>query len=235
MPRKLRNAPSAAPTAAISASSPDWPAAHPPEMWALDRIKPYPKNPRVHSEEQVAALAADMLADGVTMPILVDEAGEVIAGHGRLLASQANGFESYPVVVARGWSDEQKRSARIRDNQRSLQSSWSPDLIHAELADLKLGGYDLQLLGFPENQLRGWDISLGTESAQDPEAVPEPPKNPVVRRGDLWLLGDHRLLCGDATSESDVAMCLGGGKPNLLVSTRRMAWITIRTGGTRPA
>jgi DNA modification methylase len=196
---------------------PDWPATR-PEMWALDRIKPYERNPRVHSPEMVAALAADMVSDGVTMPILVDEAGVIIAGHARRAAAELNRFAQYPVVIANGWTEEQKRSARIRDNTRALQSTWSPELIQLEIADLKLAGYDLPLLGFPESQLRGWGISLGTDSAQDPEAVPERPKKPVVRRGDLWELGPHRLYCGDATSKSDVAMCLGDAHPHLMVT-----------------
>lgn len=200
-----------------SAAEPDWPATR-PELWHLDRITPYEANPRVHSNEQIAALAADMLADGVTMPILVDEAGVIIAGHGRLLAARANAFASYPVVVARGWTDEQKRSARIRDNQRTLMSSWDAELLKSEIGELKLAGYDIPLLGFPEAQLRAFGVAIGTEGQSDPDAAPEPPKNPVSRRGDLWLLGDHRILCGDATSESDVAVCRGAARPNLMVT-----------------
>ena len=196
---------------------PQWPAAK-VEMWKLDRIKHYPKNPRTHPQDQLDKLAASMRDDGVTMPILVDEAGEIIAGHGRALAAAANGFEEYPVVVARGWSEEKKRAVRLKDNAIGILSGWDNQLIVGELQDLKLSGYDMPLLGFPEHQMRGWGIALGMESAVDPEATPEPPKKAVVRRGDLWILGDHRLLCGDATSESDVAMCLGGASPHLMVT-----------------
>jgi len=153
------------------------------------------------------------------MPILVDETGEIIAGHARLLAAEANSFKSYPVVVARDWTEAQKRSARLRDNQRGLMSSWDVTLIKCEIADLKLLQYDMPLLSFPESQLRGWGISYGPESKQDPEAVPDRPKKPVVRKGDLWILGDHRLLCGNAMAVSDMAKCFGGIKPKLLVTS----------------
>ncbi len=168
---------------------PQWPAAR-VEMWKIGRIKPYDKNPRTHPEAQIEFLAASMRDEGVTMPILVDEGGVIIAGHGRLLAAIKNGFDEYPVVVARGWSEEKKRAARIRDNTVGLMSGWDAELIKGEIAILKTSGYEIPLLGFPEIQLRGWGISSGTDGATDPDdPVPEPPKNPVVRRGDLWLLG----------------------------------------------
>ena len=123
------------------------------------------------------------------------------------------------MVIAEGWSEEKKRAARIRDNSISLLSSWDAGLLKSEWGALKLRGFDMPLLGFAETELRGWGLSIGTESAVDPEVVPEPPKKPVVRRGDLWLLGPHhRLLCGDATSEFDVAMCLGVAKPAVVVT-----------------
>ncbi len=191
----------------------DWPASR-VEMRKLDKIIQYKTNPRIHPPEQVSALARDMREDGVTTPILVDDAGIIIAGHGRLLAAQENKFEEYPVVIARGWTDEQKRAARIKDNQRALQSGWDSELMLLELQTLKLAGYEMPLLGFPERQLLAFGVSSGTDSEQDPEAVPEVPKKPVVRKGDLWLLGDektgHRLLCGDSTNADDVAKAMGG-------------------------
>lgn len=141
------------------AAHPDWPAAR-PEWWPLERIKPYENNPRVHPREEIAALAADMLADSVTMPILVDEDGIIIAGHGRLAAAQLNHFPHYPVVVARGWTEEQKRSARIRDNQRTLMGTWHVELLKTEINDLKLSGYDLPLLGLPQSELAGLGLNV---------------------------------------------------------------------------
>jgi DNA modification methylase len=190
---------------------PDWPASR-PELWKLERIQPYPNNPRTHPPEQIEQLARDMKEDGVTMPILVDEAGVIIAGHGRLLAAEHNHFEEYPVVIARGWTETQKKAARIKDNQIGLMSGWDRELIKTNLAELKLEGYDLPLLGFPDSELRAWGIALGIEGATDPDAVPEPPKNPVVRLGDFWKLGNHLLLCGDSTNREHVQMVAGGHK-----------------------
>ena len=136
---------------AIGPGSTDWPAAS-VQMWPLARIVPYPNNPRRHPPEQVALLAGSMLVEGVTMPILVDEAGVIIAGHGRLLAAQKNGFAEYPVVIAAGWSEEKKRAARIRDNSISLLSGWDAGLLKGEWGALKLGGYDMTLLGFGETE-----------------------------------------------------------------------------------
>jgi DNA modification methylase len=194
-----------------------WPASK-VALWPIEKIRPYEKNPRQHSQAQIDLIASSMKDDGVTAPILVDEAGVIIYGHGRRLAALQNGYTRYPVAVAIGWSEEKKRAVRIKDNSYAELSTWGVELITAELKDLKLAGYDVPLLGFPESQLRGWGVQMGTEGQADPEATPEPPKKPVVRRGDRWVLGDHILVCGDATSESDVAMCLMGAKPHLCVT-----------------
>ena len=195
-----------------------WPASK-VALWPIEKIRPYEKNPRQHSQAQIDLIASSMKDDGVTAPILVDEAGVIIYGHGRRLAALQNGYTRYPVAVAIGWSEEKKRAVRIKDNSYAELSTWGVELITAELKDLKLAGYDVPLLGFPESQLRGWGVQMGTEGQADPEATPEPPKKPVVRRGDRWVLGDHILVCGDATSESDVAMCMGGGAQADLVFT----------------
>lgn len=194
-----------------------WPASS-VEMWPLDKIIPYEGNPRTHPSDQVEALARDMLEDGVTMPILIDEDGVILAGHGRRLGALANGFTEYPVVIARGWSKERKRAVRIKDNQRALQSGWDNGLIQAEITSLKTGGYDIQLLGFPEATLRGWGIGAGATTAADPEAIPEAPKKPIVRVGDIWTLGKHRLACGDSTS-SEVWKALFGRERASMVFT----------------
>lgn len=189
----------------------DWPATR-PELWSLAQIQPYANNPRTHPPEEIAALAADMLADGVTMPILVDEVGVIIAGHGRLQAAQQNNFERYPVVVARGWSEEQKRSARIRDNQRTLMGQWSPELLKLEISELKLAGYDVPLLGFSDMQLASF---LNTDVAPPSAPIPPVPKNPVTKTGDIWQLGKHRIFCGDCRDQNTVAKLMSGRKINL--------------------
>lgn len=135
----------------------NWPASR-VEMWALDRIIPYDKNPRQHSAEQIDLLAKSMKDDGVIAPILTDEKGVIIYGHGRRLAAAKNKFKEYPVVVARGWSDEKKRAIRIKDNQIGLISTWDIPLLRQEATDLKLIGYDVELLGFGET-MSGWLVS----------------------------------------------------------------------------
>ncbi len=188
----------------------NWPATT-VSLWPIDKIIPYDKNPRTHPQAQLDLLAKSMQEDGVTMPILCDEVGIIIAGHGRRLAALQNGFTEYPVVVARGWSEEKKRVARLKDNSIGLLSGWDVELIKGEIRDLKTQGYDVMELGFPELQLRSLGVSIGMigdpNVAQD--EAPEPPKNPVSRTGDLWLLGNHRLLCGDSFDPVDLDRLLG--------------------------
>jgi DNA modification methylase len=191
-----------------------WPASK-VELWPIKRIVPYENNPRLHPPEQVDLIARSMLDEGVTAPILVDEAGVIIYGHGRRLAALKNGFAKYPVCVARGWTELKKKSVRLKDNSLSLLSDWSAPLLKTELTELAHLGYDMPLLGFDEYHLVQF---MATEPDPEAEVAPEPPVNPVTRRGDLWVCGDHRILCGDATSKSDVAACLAGAKPHLMVT-----------------
>jgi len=192
-----------------------WPADK-VERYPVDKIKPYERNARTHSDEQVAQIAASMKQFGVTAPLLVDEDGVLIYGHGRLLAAKTLGLTELPVCVAVGWSVEEKAGYRIADNQIALNSGWNNELLIGELHELELAEFDLPLLGFPDRELRAF-LTTPEENAAAEQAPPLPKKT-IVRKGDLWILGDHRLLCGDATSESDVAMCLGGAKPHLMVT-----------------
>lgn len=180
------------------------------KMWKLDRIRPYPNNARTHPPGQITLLASMLKRWGADQPIVVDEAGVILKGHGRLLAALEAGLRDFPVVQRLGLPEEEKKALRLADNQVALLSGWDADLIKGELTELKLAGFDIPFLGFPEIQLRGFGFQIGTEGLADPEAAPEPPARPVSRRGDLWILGDHRLLCGDATSGSDVGACSGG-------------------------
>jgi len=175
-----------------------WPAAT-VRMWPLEQIIPYGKNPRQHSPEQVDLIAKSMLEDGVTSPILVDEEGVIIYGHGRRMAAEKNGFTKYPVIVAKGWSDQQKRAYRIKDNSLALLSTWSTDLLRVELGELSAAGYDMPLLGFDDVQLVSF---MSVPSGADPEVTPEPPVKPVSQTGDLWLLGAKVKCpkCGKSTS-----------------------------------
>jgi hypothetical protein len=151
-----------------------WPASK-VELWPVAKIVPYDSNPRTHSDEQIAFLAKTMKEDGVTQPIIVDEDGIIIAGHGRRLAALKNGFARFPVVIAKGWSDKQKRAVRIKDNSLAALSGWDVDLIRVELNALQISGYDIQQLGFDVAQLSEW--SVGVLTTEMPP-LPNGQKNP---------------------------------------------------------
>jgi DNA modification methylase len=182
------------------------------ELWPIDRMRPYERNPRTHSEGQVDQIAASMVEFGWTNPVLVDEQGGILAGHGRLLAARKLGLAEVPVIRFDHLSEAQKRAYLIADNQLALQAGWSEELLAQELAWLRDESFDLDLVGFDASELeRLLLIADGDEAAAEAEdEVPEPPEEPVTRPGDLWVLGNHRLLCGDATNLADVERVLGG-------------------------
>lgn len=142
-----------------------WPATK-VELWPLDKIKPYDKNPRTHSERQIELLSQSMKTDGVIAPILVDDDGVIIYGHGRRLAALKAGIKKYPVSVAFGWSDEQKTKIRISDNALGAMSGWDHALLSGELEVLSAAGVSLPLLGFTDEQLAGW--GFGVSDAEFP-------------------------------------------------------------------
>ena len=182
------------------------------ELWPIDRLRPYERNPRTHSEGQVDQIAASMVEFGWTNPILIDENAGILAGHGRLLAARQLGLSEVPVIRFEHLSEAQKRAYLIVDNQLTLNSAWDDALLAEELAWLRAERFDLDLIGFDASELERLlaivDGETGTEEAED--EVPEPPEEPVSRPGDLWVLGSHRLLCGDATALADVERVLGG-------------------------
>jgi DNA modification methylase len=194
-----------------------WPANR-IECWPLDRLIPYANNPRSHSEVDIDKVAASILKWGWTMPLLVDEEGGLICGHARLGAAAKLGLTSIPVIVARGWSEEEKRAYRLADNQLAARASWDPEQLGNELRELQFTGFDLDLIGFDPDQLETLLAGLGSNGLTDPDSVPEIPKHPVTRPGDVWLLGPHRVGCGDSTSAADVAQVLAGAEPHLMVA-----------------
>jgi hypothetical protein len=194
-----------------------WPADQ-VERWPIAKLIPYARNARTHSPEQVAQIAASIREFGFTVPVLVDEQGTLIAGHGRLLGAQQLGITDVPTMVARGWTAAQIQAYRLADNQLALNAGWDRELLGLELGELKLGGFDLALTGFGELEL-GDLLADRTQGLTDPDDAPEAPEHPVSRTGDLWLLGRHRLLCGDSTVAADVERVLGGGvEPHLMVT-----------------
>jgi DNA modification methylase len=152
------------------------------------------------------------------MPVLADEEGVLIAGHLRISAAAKLGLKSVPVVLACGWTEEEKRAYRVADNQLAARGSWDPALLHNELRDLEFAGFEVGLIGFDPDQLETMLAGLGSSGLTDPDSVPDLPDRPISRLGDIWLLGNHRVGCGDSTSASDVAPVLAGSVPHLMVA-----------------
>jgi DNA modification methylase len=194
-----------------------WPADR-VERWPIERLIPYANNARLHSEADLDKLAAAIRKWGWTVPVLVDEEGVLLSGHARLSAGANLGFKSIPVIVARDWSEEEKRAYRLADNQLAARASWDFEQLRNELQGLGFAGFDLGLIGFEPDQLETVLAGLGTSGLTDPDSVPEVPDQPVTRPGDVWVLDDHRVGCGDSTSAADVTPVLAGSEPHLMLA-----------------
>src|SRR6516164_5013471 len=204
--------------AAAASPTRPWPAER-VEQWPIERLIPYADNPRLHSAADIERIAASILKWGWTNPVLVDEHGVLIAGHGRVAAAAKLGLMvPIPVIVAQGWSEEEKQAYRLADNELAARGSWDPDLLRSELRDLKFSGFDLDLIGFEPDRLDEILRGLGSSGLSDPDSVPDVLDQPVTRRGDIWRLGDHCAGCGDSTNAADVALVLAGAQPQLMVS-----------------
>jgi DNA modification methylase len=175
----------------------------------LGELIPYARNPRTHSDAQVAQIAASIREFGWTNPVLVDGENGIIAGHGRVMAARKLGLEHVPVIELAHMSEAQKGAYVLADNQLALNAGWDEGLLRLELADLSEFGFDLELIGFGEGELERLLAGEKTGLTEDDEA-PALPEQAVTRPGDLWVLGEHRLLCGDATVLGDVERVLGG-------------------------
>jgi hypothetical protein len=187
------------------------------EHRAVESLIPYARNARTHSEAQVAQIAASIREFGWTNPVLVDGENGVIAGHGRLLAARKLGLASVPVIELVGLSEAQKRAYVLADNRLALNAGWDESLLAIEVADLSDLGFDLRLAGFADIEVgRLVDLHQSGGAPVFPDDAPAPPETPVSRRGDLWLLGEHRLLCGDATKADDLARALDGSLADMV-------------------
>ena len=193
--------------------------------WPADRVErrkvaslvPYARNARTHSPEQVSAIAASIREWGWTNPVLVDPEGGIIAGHGRILAAQKLGLTDVPVMVANGWSKEQKRAYVLADNKLALNAGWDLELLTFELSELQSHEFDLGLTGFSTDELAKL-LTDANEGLTDPDEIPEVPAFPISQPGDVWVLGNHRLICGDSTDALVVEKLLGAVKPHLMVT-----------------
>ena len=180
------------------------------ERTSIKSITPYARNSRTHSDEQVAQIAASIKEWGFTTPILIDTDGEIIAGHGRLLAAQRLGLEEVPTMTAKGWSEAQKRAYVIADNKLALNAGWNDEMLKIELDGLKELDFDLDLVGFSDEELAKLLQEPEKEGLTDEDDVPEAPEKPITVEGDVWVLGNHRLMCGDSTSiEALEKLCEG--------------------------
>jgi DNA modification methylase len=191
------------------------------ERWALARLLPYAANARTHSDEQVAQIAGSIAEFGFNVPCLVDDRGVLIAGHGRLLAARQLGLAEVPVIRLSHLTDAQARAFRLADNQLTLNGTWDDALLSAEIARLREDGFNLDLLGFAQEDLDRLlsEIEGGDDDAEvGDDVVPEPPAEPVTRPGDLWQLGSHRLLCGDSTDAADVRRLMNGERAILFAT-----------------
>lgn len=197
-------------------SSRAWPADK-VERWPIDKLTPNARNARTHSDEQVDQIAASIKEWGWTTPVLASEQRVIIAGHGRVRAAKKLGLAEVPVMVAKGWTKAQIQAYALADNKLALNAGWDADLLALEIAELQEIGFDLDLTGFSLEEIAAFR-SPATEGLTDPDEAPEPPADPISKGGDVWLLGRHRLLCGDSTTGADVAKVLGAVQPHLMVT-----------------
>lgn len=178
-------------------------------------LVPYARNSRTHSPQQVDKIAASIREFGFLNPIIVDGQNGIVAGHGRVMAAQKLGLASLPVVEAAHLTEAQKRAYVIADNRLALDAGWDNDMLKIELQDLDAQGFDLSLTGFETGEIANF-LADETEGLTDEDAVPEVPAVPVTVEGDVWILGRHRLMCGDSTSIDAVDKLMAGRKANML-------------------
>ena len=185
------------------------------EVRAITSIRPYDQNPR-QNDAAVDAVAASIGEFGFRVPVVVDTDGVIICGHTRWKAAQKLGLEHVPVHVATDLSPEQIRAYRIADNKTSELSTWDYDLLPIELGELQACNYDLGLLGFGVDELAKLLDPTLNDGLCDPDDIPEPPDAAITQPGDLWILGNHRLLCGDSSDPADVDRLLDGATIHLV-------------------
>lgn len=178
---------------------------------------PYARNSRTHSDEQVAQIAASIREFGWTNPVLITSDGSLIAGHGRLLAARKLGLTEVPTIALDHLSETQRKALVIADNKLALNAGWDEQMLALEIGELASEDFDLALMGFSEDELARLTAEK-TEGLTDPNEVPEVPDEPVSVLGDVWILGKHRIVCGDSTDADVVAKCLNGVEPHLMVT-----------------
>jgi DNA modification methylase len=193
------------------------------ELRRVDRLLPFARNSRTHSDEQVGQVAASIREFGWTNPVLVGADDVIIAGHARVLAARRLGMAEVPVIVLGHLSETQRRALVLADNKLALNAGWDESLLRLEIESLQQDGFDLNVAGFSDEELR---VLLadgagdpGADDAAAEEHIPEAPANPVSRVGDLWAIGRHRLVCGDCRDSRAVAQVLDGARANVVITS----------------
>ncbi len=191
------------------------------EHWPIERLLPYIRNARTHSEAQIAQIAASIAEFGFTAPILAGSDGVIVAGHGRLAAARKLGLASVPVVVLEHLTPTQRRALVIADNKIAENAGWDEELLRLELAELQEADFDLALTGFDADMLADLlaDEEPQIDGRTEDDAAPDVPEEPVSRPGDVWIMGQHRLVCGDATTAEAYAQLFPDGERADMVFT----------------
>ena len=182
---------------------------------SLSELIPYINNSRTHSDQQVSQIAASIKEFGFNNPILIDGDNGIIAGHGRVLAAQKLELEKVPTIELSHLTETQRKAYIIADNKLALNADWDMEMLSLEMGGLDQDGFDLSLIGFNEDELANIFVET-TEGLTDPDEVPEVPDEPVTKEGDVWLLGKHRLMCGDSTSIDAVDKLMDGVKADMV-------------------
>jgi len=186
------------------------------ETIQIDALIPYARNSRTHSDAQVAQIASSIKEFGFTNPVLIDGGGGIIAGHGRVLAARKLGMSEVQCIRLDHLTEAQKRAYVIADNRLALNSGWDTEMLKVEFADLQELGFDLELTGFDLDEIKELLEPSVIDGLTDEDAVPDVPINPVTRVGDIWVLGQHRLMCGNSTVLHDVERLMDGTNPDCI-------------------
>jgi DNA modification methylase len=188
------------------------------EKWDIEKLIPYARNSRTHSDEQVLQIASSIKEWGWTTPVLIDETGQIIAGHGRVMAGKKLGIKEVPVMIAKDWSEAKKKAYVIADNKLALNAGWDNSILALELAELKEFDFDLGLTGFSDDELSALLKPEVLDGNTEDDAVPEVPEEPKTKLGDIYVLGNHRLMCGDSGDINAIDKLLNRAMLNAVIT-----------------
>jgi DNA modification methylase len=191
------------------------------EIIRTDKLIPYARNARTHSDEQVSQIAGSIKEFGFTNPVLIDSDNGIIAGHGRVMAARVLGLAEVPCLRLAHLSETQRRAYILADNRIALNSGWDESMLALEIMDLQTEDFDIESLGFDSEEIRKLIAeaeNLPTEGLTDPEDIPAEIETPISKLGDIWILGNHRLACGDCTDAHTVEAVMAGTNPHLMVT-----------------